>query len=506
MNVDSMVSDAAEAGPYVSQGADPESMTGVVSASAKLVVRVDEPPKFELESYIANYTGRTRFNRLYLIGTSSSYLAVEALRAAVAEAKSGKDVSRYLRAVLALAAAAPNDPEATVDRDWADRLQRVVKSETNRLEHELKGYKNNLIKESIRMGNEDLGQHYHQAGDLTNAFKAYSRMRDFCTTSSHIASMLFKVITVAIERGDWLSVQSNVYRLRGQAAKPEEQAKHQPKMSAALGLSQLHAGSYVEAANSFLATDPSLGDTYNEVISSNDVAVYGGLCALASMDRNELQRRVLDNRSFRNFLELEPQIRRAISFFCNSKFRPCLEILEAYRADYLLDIHLQRHVQTLYTRIRTKSIQQYLIPFNRVSLDSMAKIFVLTPTPTSQSDLQPTQTETETTSNPAFLNELITLVQDGTLDARIDLEKHVIVSNQGDKRVEVQEATLDSIDNYIREAHLRLLRSNIIRAGLEVRPAGAGDERRSKLDERDAVGKRGHGAIGNFLRTTGMKQ
>lgn len=339
------------------------------------------------------------------------------------------------------------------------------------------------------MGNEDLGQHYHQAGDLTSAFKAYSRMRDFCTTSSHIASMLFKVISVAIERGDWLSVQSNVHRLRGQGAKPEEQAKHQPKMSAALGLSQLHSGSYFEAANSFIATDPSLGDSYKEVLTPNDVAVYGGLCALASMDRNELQRRVLDNGPFRNFLELEPHIRRAISFFCNSKFRPCLEILEAYQADYLLDIHLQRHVHHVYTRIRTKSIQQYLVPFNRVSLESMAKIFVLGP-------------QTENDSTPAFIEELIGLIQDDTLDARIDLEKHVLVSSQGDKRLEIQEAALESLDNYVKEAHLRLLRSNTIRAGLEVRAPH--DERRSRYEER--AGKKPHGPIGNLLRATGMRQ
>ncbi|KAL4883767.1 CSN complex subunit 1 [Aspergillus karnatakaensis] len=491
-----MLPDAPDALPYGVQGSsatevDSETLTSSVFTFSSPFVRVDDPPKFDLESYMTNYTGRTRFNRLLLIGTCSSYLAVEALKAAIAEAKSGKDVSRYLRAAQALAEVAPNEPEATVDRDWADRLTKVVKSETDRLEHELRGYKNNLIKESIRMGNEDLGQHYHQAGDLTSAFKAYSRMRDFCTTSSHIASMLFKIISVAIERGDWLSVQSHVHRLRGQGAKQEEQTKHQAKMSAAMGLSQLNSGSYLEAANSFLSTDPSLGDSYNEVISSNDVAVYGGLCALASMDRNELQRRVLDNSSFRNFLELEPHIRRAISFFCNSKFRPCLEILEAYRADYLLDIHLQRHVQALYTRIRTKSIQQYLVPFNRVSLNSMEKIFVLGNPSTQSSELEP---------NPAFLQELIKLIQDGTLDARIDLEKLVLVSSQGEKRLEIQESALDSLDNYIREAHLRLLRANIVRAGLEVRQLK--DDRRTKLEERG--GKRS--TLGNLLRATGMKQ
>lgn len=440
--------------------------------------KVDDPPKFELESYIANYTGKTKFDRLYLIGTCSTHLSTEALKAAIAEAKSGKDVLRYERAITALADVAPNESEAKRDIAWVEHMNKVVKAETDRLEHELKGYKNNLIKESIRMGNEDLGQHYHQIGDLVNASKAYTRMRDYCTTPTHIASMLLKIINVAIERGDWLSVQSNVQRLRNLQSKPEEQARNQPKMSAALGLSQLHLDSYLDAATSFISIEPTLGDSYNEVMSSNDVAVYGGLCALASMDRNELQRRVLDNNSFRNFLELEPHIRRAISFFCNSKFRPCLEILEAYRTDYLLDIHLQKHVNTLFSRIRTKSIQQYLVPFSRVTLDSMAKIFA--PAVVAGEPL-PTDT------NSPFVQELIRLIEDGTLDARIDLEKMVLVSNQTDLRTEVQAAALESLESYTQEAHLRLLRTNIIRAGLEVRPPA--DARRGMEEVAGAAGK-----------------
>ncbi|EAU38753.1 hypothetical protein ATEG_00107 [Aspergillus terreus NIH2624] len=463
-----------------SAGADLDNITGNATSAAPFV-KVDDPPKFELESYIANYTGRTRYNRLYLIGTCSTYLSVEALKAAISEAKSGKDVSRYESAVQALAEVAPNEPEAKRDGEWVDRMQKMVKAETDRLEHELRGYKNNLIKESIRMGNEDLGQHYHQIGDLVNASKAYSRMRDYCTTPTHIASMLFKIINVAIERGDWLSVQSNVQRLRNVQSKQEEQAKNQPKMSAALGLSQLHSGYYLDAANTFLGTDPSLGDSYNEVITANDVAVYGGLCALASMDRNELQRRVLDNNSFRNFLELEPHIRRAISFFCNSKFQPCLEILEAYATDYLLDIHLQRHVRTLFTRIRTKSIQQYLVPFSRVTLDSMSRIFV-------SGGANGQQAAPIDLKSP-FVQELIGLIEDGTLDARIDLEKMVLVSNQTDLRTEVQQAALRSVSEYVREAHLRILRTNIIHSGLEVR---------EKTQRERGPSKYHRGATGNF--------
>lgn len=95
--------------------------------------------------------GRTRFDRLCLIGVTSTYLSTEALKLAVAEAKSGKDVGRYRRAVAALAEVAPNEPEAQPDNAWIERTQKMARAETDRLEHELRGYKNNLIKESIRV-------------------------------------------------------------------------------------------------------------------------------------------------------------------------------------------------------------------------------------------------------------------------------------------------------------------------------------------------------------------
>lgn len=128
-----------------------------------------DPPKFDLDPYIANYTGmvpdaytfhfsalimfsgRTRFDRLFLIGTCSSYLSIDALKAAVAEAKSGIDISRYERAVQALFDIAPSESDAHLDQEWVERTKRVIKAQTDRLEHELKASKNNLIKESIRV-------------------------------------------------------------------------------------------------------------------------------------------------------------------------------------------------------------------------------------------------------------------------------------------------------------------------------------------------------------------
>lgn len=95
--------------------------------------------------------GKTRYDRLLLIGTSSTYLYLEALKAAAAEAKRGRDIGSYENAIAALHLIAPDDSEAKPDMGWIDRMTKQTKAETDRLELELKGYKNNLIKESIRV-------------------------------------------------------------------------------------------------------------------------------------------------------------------------------------------------------------------------------------------------------------------------------------------------------------------------------------------------------------------
>lgn len=315
------------------------------------------------------------------------------------------------------------------------------------------------------MGYDDLGQHYHRIGELSNSSRAYSKMRDYCTTPSHIVIMYLRLTNVSIDHNNWLAVQSNVQKLRSQMQKYPDNERIAAKLSAAMGLAHLASGLYKEATENFIEADPRMvsaklddpndEESYNEVITPNDIAVYGGLCALASMSRDELQKRVLDNSSFRNYLELEPHIRRAISFFVSSKYSACLSILESYKADYLLDIHLQRHLLELYFQIRSKAIQQYFIPFSCVTLSALALAFNADETNIEQ--------------------ELTSMIKRGNLNARIDLVDRVLVANTVDERRKVHEEALAMAKDYERTAHLRILRMEILNAGLEVKaPKGQG--------------------------------
>lgn len=63
----------------------------------------------------------------------------------------GRDVQQYRNVWEELRTLAPIDPDATFNKSWAEQTERSNQFELHRLESELKGYKNNLVKESIRV-------------------------------------------------------------------------------------------------------------------------------------------------------------------------------------------------------------------------------------------------------------------------------------------------------------------------------------------------------------------
>ena len=95
--------------------------------------------------------GKSRIERLFHIAKTSTVLYHEAIEMASAEAKEGKDTDLYEKVIALRAALEPGNPKAHKDDAWVTKINRENKSETSKLEMELKGYKNNLIKESIRV-------------------------------------------------------------------------------------------------------------------------------------------------------------------------------------------------------------------------------------------------------------------------------------------------------------------------------------------------------------------
>ncbi|KAK3379452.1 26S proteasome subunit RPN7-domain-containing protein [Lasiosphaeria ovina] len=418
-------------------------------AAADLDTRRTEQPKLDLDLYIQNYRGRTRYDRLFLIGRSSVPLCVDALKAAAAEAKRGRDTHRYREAVECLRIAAPSEPEATFDQAWLESVDAINGSEITRLLAELKGYKNNLVKESIRIGNEELAKFYESSGDLNAAAETYQKMRPDVSTQKQIADVGRHLIRVSLAQRNWGMVIAHLSKMVLNQT-PEEEDTLQPFLKISQGIASLGQERFLDAATAFLATKSGVPEsTYNEIASSNDVAVYGGLLALASMDRIDLQTMVLDNSSFRTFLEREPHIRRAVTNFVNGRYSACISTLESYRADYLLDIYLQKHIPKIYAEIRRKCIVQYLIPFSCISLDTMNGAFGIPGQPIEE--------------------ELYSMIQSGTLQAKINtIDKHLTTASSN-PRLKLQASALEKAQSYEKQAVDRLRRMGLAAADLELK-------------------------------------
>mmetsp|Transcript_3835 Transcript_3835/g.7926 ORF Transcript_3835/g.7926 Transcript_3835/m.7926 type:complete len:420 (-) Transcript_3835:301-1560(-) len=404
---------------------------------------------FDLEGYIGNYTGHARIQRMRFIAERvGAPLELEALRMAADELKKGENTVVYTEVIEQIGGRLGDAYQ--LDKDWIVKVERESAKRLEKLELELNQYKANLIKESIRMGHNDLGDFYYEQGDLQSAFKSYVRTRDYCTTSKHVITMCLNVIGVSFELGNYVHVTN--YVQKAEQTPDVSDPVVLAKLRCAAGLAALENKKYKLAARKFVEVHTELlgKSNYSEVISPQDVAVYGALCALASFDRSELKTKVIDNNMFRNFLELVPEVRELIHDFYASRYASCLSYLDNLRTSLALDIHLHDHVERLYEQIRHKALIQYTTPFISVNLSTMAQAF--------------------NTTVLGIEKELAALIMDNQIQARIDSHNKILYARHADQRNATFQKTLATGEAYVRETHAMLLRASLLQHDFMSKP------------------------------------
>ena len=293
----------------------------------------------DLDTYIANYSGHTRLKRLKFIAEHEPALRAEALRIAIEQAKQGMNTSIYLELCAAEGCLVPRDDA------WVDAIEKKAHAQLDKLESDLASHKTSLVKESIRMGQNDLGDFHRSRGDFAAALKCYVRTRDYCTTSKHTIAMCLRVITVSIHMGNYTHVAN--YVAKAETTPDVSEPVLSAQLRVAAGLPALDAKKFKTAARKFVDVSVEIGTTFSEVCSVQDVALSGGLCALAAFDRAELSEKVVSNTTFRTILELHPEVRELVNDFYSSRYASCLSLLEKLKPDLLLDVHLRPHARFL---------------------------------------------------------------------------------------------------------------------------------------------------------------
>jgi len=401
---------------------------------------------FDIESYISNYSGNTKIHRLVFIAEHSNNQTVEleAYRMAIDAIKS----TTYNTALYKSIVEKVGDrlgPSYKLDQAWVDATDKKAAQSLERLEIDLNNHKANLVKDNIRTGHNDLGEVYYKRGDLNNALKCYVRARDYCSNTKHILQMCFNVIRVSVEMNNFAHVSNYVGKAEQTTSEGDQIIVSRLKICS--GLSNLENKKYKAAALKFLEAT-NLAD-FNYVIAPQDVAIYGALTALATFDRSELKKKVIDNLVFRNFSELVPDVREMINDFYSSKYASCIAHLDKLKGDLMLDIHLNDHVETLYQKIRSKALTQYFSPYVSVDLNTMAAAF--------------------NTTVIGIEKEFAKLIMDGSISARIDSHNKRLYARHTDQRSSTFQNAMKMGDDYQRNVNAMLMRVNLLRSEFVVK-------------------------------------
>jgi len=434
-------------------------------------------PSLDLEATANMYEGLAKLYRLQFIAEHCPCYRVEALKLAISAVQATYNTTLYQRLhrklqestgtpANAAAAALPDVAVGAADQglgeksvpaldlNWVDTRNKKCQMKLEKLDNDLKNYKSNSIKESIRRGHDDLGDHFLDSGDLANALKCYSRSRDYCTSGRHVVSMCVNVIKVSVYLQNWSHVMSYVNKALATPDLTEnnmKNAEHQAlltRLKCAGGLADLMTRKYKAAAKQFLEASLDYCDC-PDLMSPNNVAVYGGLCALATFDRTELLKQVISSSQFKLFLELEPQLREVLQCFYDSRYGQCLKLLDQMKDNLLLDVYLAPHIHTLFNMIRNRGLVQYFSPYLSADLAKMSASF--------------------NTTIPGLENELMKLILDGSIQARIDSHNRVLLAQDVDQRSQTFTKAVEMSRLYSRRARTIVLRSAILRAGISVK-------------------------------------
>ena len=255
---------------------------------------------------LAASVSATRAFHIYFCASLCGLVLTDALsllcRCAL-QVKSGKNTTLYKEVVEMIGDKLGN----VLDPQWLERTQEQNEKQADKLDVDLCQHKLNSIKEKVRMGHNDLGNHHYAVGNLNEALKCFMRTRDYVTSTKHTVDMCLSIIRVSVEMGNFSHVINYVTKAEQQPEQPTDLSVV-AKLRAAAGLAHLDGCKYKQAALKFTQMKIEVGKEnnqpiiknihpdelcYSEVMAPQDVAIYGGLCALATFDRTELASKVI---------------------------------------------------------------------------------------------------------------------------------------------------------------------------------------------------------------------
>lgn len=416
-------------------------------------------PDFNVKAQLSKYSGYGKIRRAEYIFARSAELRVAALEASIEEIKKTCNVDLCVETVTKARQTLGKDGEhLIVDEEWMKQANKRYVQKLGLLESEANQRKTKDALKNIALLLAD-------RGDFQGAISKLLEARDYAASAADQVDMYFWLARISFHAGQLQQIKSQISRAQSFTNEIQQNKTLDSQLHMLSGVCDLRAGRLHAAADAFLKARPLTADIFNDVISVSDLPIYGGLCALASYDRNSLRQRLLENENFRKCAELAPHVLSVAKNIINCNYAAAFQTLKQYENDWLLDINLGPYLYKIISQIRERAIVQYFHPYSSIAMSQMASAF--------------------STDLSSLERELVHLIADNKIQARIDSHNKVLYAKNSDQRLVTVEKALTAGNTFVRDAKSALLRANVIRSGILFR--GLEKARKKGKEERDLL-------------------
>ena len=305
----------------------------------------------------------------------------------------------------------------------------------------------------------------HKGGDFQEAAKCYSRALDYTSTQAHKLESNMAIFTASMDAGNMQQARQYINRIDPSLANVTKN-----KSRAAYGIDCMAEGDFKGAARNFLDCDGSLIGTFQEVVSAEDIALYGTLCAAASSTFVEVQKNVVENKTFRPLLETVPDLRSLLQRYSPSNSGEFLQWIDKRRGELSLDPYLSKQVGHLVGSIVDRILVQYFKPYRTLQISQVAE------------KLGIPMLEME-----ARFASLITAKK---IAARIDSQEHTLHANIENEREQAIQKVGDIAATHATNVRQAILRLSLLKHMFCVEPP---------KDSEEAGGPRGNDLGGDMM-------
>eukprot|EP00484_Ammonia_sp_Unknown_P016470 CAMPEP_0197035598 /NCGR_PEP_ID=MMETSP1384-20130603/13347_1 /TAXON_ID=29189 /ORGANISM="Ammonia sp." /LENGTH=515 /DNA_ID=CAMNT_0042465677 /DNA_START=95 /DNA_END=1642 /DNA_ORIENTATION=- len=436
-----------------------------------------EYAELDVTKYAANYSGKVKVDRLLHIARVCPSKKKDCYRLAVEEVRKGIDVGIYDR-VMEEGQKLLGAQECQFDAAWMTAQSQKNEKQVRYLEDEIQRWRNLSNREKICSSYLEAAEYCVSIGNFNTAISRYIEAKSYAGDTKMLLDINLKIMVTSIRSGQFGHVKSEAsHALASEEIFKDNQFKS--KVLCCLALYNLYNGRYDMAVHNLIDCHFSVYRQFGEILSGADIALYGGLCALASFSRLQLKKRVLDNSEFKRFLELQPKVASLIQGFYDSEYGKVMSGLNGLRNDMIVDLYLFPRVDHLLTAIRGKALVQYFSPYSAMDINKMASSFKV---PVAEME-----------------QELAVCIGDSHISAKIDSHNKIVYASKTNKRNQLFQNVLNLGEEFERDMKAVLLRTSLIRNQVIVSQSRAEWLDAYDLDEAQGAGAGGIMGVASAL-------